>query len=119
MTNCFSLEIGKDPPNRKRRRTYTDYIVEALSSSSLGRATTAEIFSYLQEKYPEELPRELSRTWKSSIRQTLSRETRFIRLNKRKRQPEHEWTYFPIPQILEKKQNNYILYRKWFRKQKE
>src|SRR5699024_3380810 len=81
----------------KRKIKHKEMIADAILSSPEGKATINEIIFYLGENYAETLPGELSATWHSTVRQTLSRDPCFIRLKRRKGSRHSEWIFFPYP----------------------
>lgn len=84
-------------PRIKKKKTYTSLLIEAFRSSPQGRCTTQEIFAYLEQKYPSDLTPALAHIWKNCIRQFLSKDLRFIKMGRRRKERLNEWVFFPFP----------------------
>lgn len=88
------------PTKRKNNRifkniTYAALIINAIQDSPKGRCTIDEICRYIEAEYSSDLPADLVKVWKACVRQTLSRDVRFIKLARRPGARISEWMYCP------------------------
>lgn len=76
--------------------TYFSLIKEAIFSTPNLEATVKDIYGYFTMKYPSVFRESNSFTWKSGIRQVLSRYPELIKTRKVKGMREYLWTYKPL-----------------------
>ncbi|EHY64440.1 hypothetical protein NERG_02517 [Nematocida ausubeli] len=81
---------------RNTAHTYATLIARSIESSAHGMCTLAEVLQYAQMHYPG-ICADNSANWQNSIRQVLSRDTRFIKLARSESKRASEWIYFPPP----------------------
>ncbi|KAF7678006.1 Forkhead transcription factor HCM1 [Astathelohania contejeani] len=88
--------------------TYSSIIKEAISSSESGKATSAEIFTYITNKHPNLFKQSNSMTWKGNIRQLLSKSPEFVKLKKDQSSKLHYWKYIPYEDLFEQENSGII-----------
>ncbi|KAI5191942.1 hypothetical protein NECID01_1710 [Nematocida sp. AWRm77] len=86
-----------DPEHRETKAlSYASMIAEAIQASPLGRCTVEDVFRHVHQHHGEALVRVERSAWQNSIRQTLSKDGRFIKLKRHKSSRFCEWIFFPV-----------------------
>lgn len=73
--------------------TYFMVIKNAIVSYSEGRATSAQIFHFMENTYPETFTKDNANTWKNNVRQLLSKCPEFIKTKKENESKLHFWRF--------------------------
>lgn len=88
--------------------TYYSIIKEAILAQKGQKATSTQIFNYITNKHPHLFKQSNSMTWKGNIRQLLSKNPEFVKLQKDEISKLHYWRFVPIEEIIEnEKEMNY------------
>ncbi len=86
----------------KKDFTYSSIIKEALFSYPNNMATTSQIFSYMIAKHYSIFKESNSMTWKSNVRQLLSKNPEFHKIKRSPKQSgPNYWTYKSLEEIKE------------------
>lgn len=93
-----------------KRITYGAVAINAIKASAHGRCTIKGICDYAART--SEISGHPSSTWQSSMRQTLSRDKRFIKLKRQPGSRVSEWMHCPLGINHKKEKNNINLLSK-------
>ncbi|WUR04260.1 forkhead-box domain-containing protein [Vairimorpha necatrix] len=87
--------------------TYYSIIKEAILSEKGKKATSSQIFAYITNKHPLLFRESNSMTWKGNIRQLLSKNPEFVKLQKDEISKLHYWKFVPLEEIIENEKDSF------------
>ncbi|EDO46599.1 predicted protein [Nematostella vectensis] len=92
-----AFRIESKPPTNYSKGTvsYSDLLAEAISSSPDKRLTLQEIYMWFEDNVAGISPSSVTHDWKNTIRHTLSRRKRFLRIAMSEKKNKSWWTVNP------------------------